>query len=389
MDTEELALSILYDEILNFQLLRIPSETRFWMIRTKKGYFYHEFIANNYVALAWNTLTEQTSFSAATADALGQTIMSDYHEIKRPTLVINKCRSFIFDIKPGDILVIPSESSKYVTFAYAGTYYEEPEKDYELEIETISKIENKDVLIDEISCPYKKRRKIVPIRTIPGDEINFHLFKTISSYHGITNLDSSAELILDHLYNCYSYNNTTRLVFHVGKTGQITSREFSGLLYSINSILCAPNIDEMAVSTQATVHSVGDVVFAIKEIYSWFTSNYIIFIAIAVILGGGKFFTSELPGIAKIIKDFQSIKDEKRKSNAEITKLELDNIEKAIEIQQRMKECGVDPKTLFTSIGILSDCRDSMQIRPIETLPAPISNIEDESSETDDEEQEV
>lgn len=44
MDTEELALSALYDEILNFQLLHIPSETRFWMVRTKKGYFYHEFI---------------------------------------------------------------------------------------------------------------------------------------------------------------------------------------------------------------------------------------------------------------------------------------------------------------------------------------------------------
>lgn len=389
MTTEELSLSSLYDAILNFQLLRIPSETRFWMIRTKKGYFYHEFILNNYVALAWNTLTEQTSFSEATSESLGQTIMTDYPEIKRPTLVINKCRSFIFDIKPGDILVIPSESSKYVTFAYAGTYYEEPDKNYDLEIETISKIENKDVLIDEISCPYKKRRKIIPIRTVPGEEINFHLFKTISSYHGITNLDSSAELILDHLYNCYSYNNTTRLVFHVGKTGQITSKEFSGLLYSINSILCAPNIDEMAVSTQATVHSVGDIVFSIKEIYSWFTSNYLIFIAFVVVLGGGKFFTIKLPGIAQIIKDFQSINNEKRKSDAEIKKLELDNIEKAIQIQKRMKECGVDPETLFSSIGILSDCRNSMEIKPIETLPTLISNTKDTTPETDDEEQEV
>lgn len=37
MDTEELALSTLYDEILNFKLLHIPSDTRFWMVRTKKG----------------------------------------------------------------------------------------------------------------------------------------------------------------------------------------------------------------------------------------------------------------------------------------------------------------------------------------------------------------
>lgn len=389
MDTEELALSTLYDEILNFKLLHIPSDTRFWMVRTKKGYFYHEFISNNYVALAWNTLTDQTSFSDATTETLGESIKSDYPEIKRPTLVINKCKSFIFDIKPGDILVIPSESSRYVTFAFAGEYYEDPNKTYEQEIETISKIENKDVLIDEISCPYKKRRKIIPIRTILGEEINFHLFKTISSYHGITNLDSSAELILDHLYNCYSYNNTTRLVFHVSKPGQITSMEFSGLLYSINSILCAPGIDEMAISTQATVHSAGDVVFAIKEIYNWFTSNYLIFIALATIIGGEKFLTVELPGIARIIKDFQTIKDEKRKNDAEITQLELDNLQKAIDIEQRIKETGVDPQILLNNIGILSACRQSMQINPIESLATPITNATDEIVETDDEEQEA
>ena len=360
-----------------------------WMVRTKKGYFYHEFISNNYVALAWNTLTAQTSFSDATSETLGQSITDDYPEIKRATLVINKCKSFIFDIKPGDILVIPSASSKYVTFAYAGEYYEDQEKTYELEIEVISKIENKDVLIDQISCPYKKRRKIIPIRTILGEELNFHLFKTISSYHGITNLDSSAELILDHLYNCYSYNNTTRLVFHVGKPGQITSKEFSGLLYSINSILCAPEIDEMAISTQATVHSIGDIVFSIKEIYKWFTSNYLIFIALATILGGGKFLTVELPGIARIIKDFQSIKDEKRKNDAEITKLELENLQKALEIEQRIKENGVDPQALLNNIGILSHCRQSMQINPIESLATPISNTANEITETDDEEQEV
>lgn len=165
--------------------------------------------------------------------------------------------------------------------------------------------------------------------------------------------------------------------------------EFSGLLYSINSILCAPGIDEMAISTQATVHSAGDVVFAIKEIYNWFTSNYLIFIALATIIGGGKFLTVELPGIARIIKDFQTIKDEKRKNDAEITQLELDNLQKAIDIEQRIKETGVDPQILLNNIGILSACRQSMQINPIESLATPITNATDEIVETDDEEQEA
>lgn len=385
-DTDN-TLSKLYDAILNFELLRIPSDTRFWMIRTKGGYFYKEFINKNYVALAWNTITKETSFSDATSDALGQEIVENYTEIKRPKLVINKCKSFILDIKPGDILVIPSLSSKLVTFAYAGEYYEDDTKTYDDEIDVINRIENKEVLINEVSCPYRKRRTIIPIRTMPGDALNFHLYKVISSYHGITNLDAHAELVLDHLYNCYSYNNTTRLVFHVGKPGQITSREFSGLLYSINSILCAPEIDEMAISTQATVHSIGDIVFSIKELYHWFSDNYLIFIAFAVVIGGGKFLTVDVPGVPSVIKDFMSIKTEKAKNDAELTKLQLENLEKALEIKKRMEESNVSPEDLKSSIQDLAIFSNSMQIKPISSTSdtSLLSNLTEETDNEEDE----
>ncbi len=89
MSTVDMQKSELYDAILDFKLLQIPSDTRFWMIRTKKGYFYKEFINRNYVALAWNTITSDTSFSEATSDTLGQEITDAYPEIKRPKLVIN------------------------------------------------------------------------------------------------------------------------------------------------------------------------------------------------------------------------------------------------------------------------------------------------------------
>ena len=56
---------IFFDTILNYEIRAIDSETRFWMIRTKKGYFYNEFISNDFVALAWNTITSATDFSEA------------------------------------------------------------------------------------------------------------------------------------------------------------------------------------------------------------------------------------------------------------------------------------------------------------------------------------
>ena len=40
------------DALLNFEVPIIPSKTRFWMIRTQNGFFYEEFLAKRFVALA-------------------------------------------------------------------------------------------------------------------------------------------------------------------------------------------------------------------------------------------------------------------------------------------------------------------------------------------------
>lgn len=382
---DEKALSNLYDQILNFKLTEIPSDIRFWMIRTKKGYFYEEFIQEKFVALAWNTITARTNFSESEHRLLSDRIAYEYPEIKRPSLVISKCNKFIYEIKVGDILIIPSEHKKYVTFAYAGGYYEDTSKTYEIERDAISKIEYKEVLINEILCPYRKRRKIIPIRTLPVESLNYHLEKAISSYHGIANLDSYGTIILDHLYNTYTYNHNTRLVFHVGKPSEITSKEFSAFLYSINSILYAPGIEDNVISTQASVHSIGDIVFTLKEAYNTCVSHYMIFIAFAAIIGGGKFLTVQLPGIPSFIKDVMSIKDTKRKNDAEITKLELENMEKAIELKLKLKDNNLTIEDLSTPLELLESCQRSMQIEPIQPAQLATSDILPEATQEADE----
>lgn len=391
MELLEQKTSELLDSFLNFKPVTVDESTRFWMIRTKKGYFYHEFITKNFVALAWNIISSETDFSPSSQELLNDSILLNYHEIKRPTLVVNKCKSFINEIKPNDILVIPSEGSKYITFAYAGEYYEESSKTYELEQNIIQRIENKEVLINEISCPYKKRRRIVPIRTIRGDVVNYHLYKAISSYHGISNLDSYKTIILDHIYNCYSFNNMTRIVFHVTKTEAITSKEFSGFLYGINSILSASGIDEHNISTQASVHSEGDIVFTIlKEGITFLSNHYIWFIAIAAILGGGKFLSVELPGLPKIIKDFMSIKSEKEVQEANLKGLQLENYKKALELKEKMLADNVsvsELENILHHLETVSECSSSMQIVPLSNDVSPSITIVSEAFETDDEEE--
>ena len=52
--TDQLAL---LDAIENFSVPIIPPTTHFWMIRTKKGYFYNEFLSKRFVAVAWNNIS--------------------------------------------------------------------------------------------------------------------------------------------------------------------------------------------------------------------------------------------------------------------------------------------------------------------------------------------
>lgn len=368
------------DTIRNFKINKVPEATRFWMIRTKKGYFYHEFITKGFVALAWNTITSETSFADSHSQALNNSILQEYPEINRPKVVVNKCKNFIYDIQEGDILVIPSNGSQFITFAYAGKYYEEDEKTPEIEHNTIYRIEHNEVVIDEVSCPYKKRRNITLIRTIKSKELNYHLYKAISSYHGISNLDPYGVDILDHIYNQYIYKDDARLIFHVSKTDPITSKEFSGFLYSINQILSYADIAESSISTQASVHSVGDIVFNLKNGYQWLSDNYLCLVALIVVLGGGKFLTVQLPGVAQIIKDFLSIKTDSEKKQAELRGMELDNAQKELEIIKKLKALNIPLDSLDSSLKTLAECSKSMQIEPINKIESPVIDSPSELS---------
>ena len=245
--------------ILNFKIPEVSNDTKFWMIRTKKGYFYNEFIGKKFVALAWNSVTCNTDFSEKSREALKDSIVLDYPDIKRPSTVINKCNSFINEVKTNDILVIPSAKSAFITFAFAGEYFEDETKTFEVENKVIYRIDHKDVIIDEVSCPYKKRRHIVPIRTVKSEEINYSLYRAISNYHGISNLDNYSRYILNMIYGIYSYKNDVNIIFNVRKSGPIGPLLLSGILYGATDYLCEIGIEEHKISTQVNINSPGPI----------------------------------------------------------------------------------------------------------------------------------
>lgn len=351
------------EEIKTFKIPTIKEGTRFWMIRTKKGYFYNEFVLGNFVALAWNSITSESSFTEEGKKELTSSIGQLYPDVKRPSTVINKCQTFISEIKVGDYIIIPSAGSKKISFAIAGEYYEDSTKTYEIEKEIINNIETHNAIRNNVSCPYRKRRHITHLLTLDSDKINHHVFRAITSYHGICNLDDYSNYILDHLYSCYTFAGNTRVVFHVTKTDPITSKEFSGLIYSANEILSMSVPDENLISTQASVHSVGDVVFNIVKIMS---EHQAFFIIILLLLCGGKGLSIELPGIAKVISSILSIKVDHDIKKEKLTGKKLDNYNAAYELVKKLEKDGITLEQLDDfkkNMATFEKCSHSMQVK--------------------------
>lgn len=375
--------SQILDELLNFKVPIIPKQTRFWMIRTQKGYFYDEFLAKKFVALAWNNIDATTNLSESSKESLKDDIMLKFPEINRPSTVINKCYNFINEVHEGDILVIPSKGSKYITFAIAGEYYEDSTKTVEIEKTVIYRIKNNDVDIHDVSCPYKKRRKITLLRTIKSEDINISLYRAISNYHGISNFDAYAYQILNELYNCYTFQHYTVLVYNIRKTAPIKPRELSHLICGNIDSLCSI-ISEDRISTKMDLHSPGDVIYMLQEAYDFAKDNWSVIFGLLIFLGGGSALSFKVPGLIDIVKNIISVPEDLRSKRLDNDSKELDIQLKRLELKQKLKDSGINPESLLSPMENIVKSTTSLQTEPIilseESAITSVTNDEDEES---------
>lgn len=356
--------SQLLNELLDFSIPIIPDDTRFWMIRTQKGYFYDEFLAKKYVALAWNNIDQSTDFSEQSKERLKDDVMLKYPEISRPSVVINKCINFIHEVKENDILVIPSKGSRYVTFAFAGEYFEDSSKTENLEHTVINRIKNKDVDINDVSCPYKKRRKIQLLRTVKSENLNYALYRAVSNYHGISNFDTYGNQILNTLYNYYCFKGTAVLVYNVCKTEPIKPRELAGLLYA-NTECLSMLTDENYISTQIALNSPGEAIYMLEKIYTFAKENWGVLFGLLVFLGGGSALSFHVSGIVDIIKNIINAPAEIRIKKMEAEEKELAVITKRLEVYDKLKSSGIDPEKLQQPLSTLNKYTQSLKTEPI------------------------
>ncbi len=364
----------------------IADDVRFWMVRTKKGYFYKEFVTKGFVALGWNEILEGTDLSDE------KTIKAHIHNTykdKRPGLALNKCKNFISEIKENDILVIPSEGSKKITFAFVGDYYEDYAWTTEDELDITYKIDNKEVELNTIECPYIKRRKIDVIKTVNNIGLNYHLLSAISAYHGLCNFDEYGKYILDCIYDIYIYKNDISFSVNVTKKNAINPREVANLMYGLTEYLCL-FVDENSLETAIYLNSPGKVKICLKKVADKFNKNKWVLLIALVILTGGSVKDAKLPGIVQVYKDFKTMNIyvqqqeanleaqlwENELEKAEIEGKKIENAEEMLKLIEAAEEQGVDVKALFNNSQILLNVNESLELKSGEDFSVSVEETE-------------
>lgn len=331
--------------IKKINIEKVDKNINFWMVRTKKGFFYDEFISDGFVALGWNTILEADiklyKKDKKEKENLKNNVETKYPNNKQITQTINKCDHFINDVLNGDILMIPSAQNAKITFAIAEEYYEDMGLTYEKEIEVIQRIDSKiDYGIQE-RCPFIKRRKIRVLKTVSGDRLNINLYKVLASYHGLSNIYDYGEFILSTIYSAYYWQDKVNFVFNVEQEKEINARELASFMY--NSVEVISSIKNNSVSTKINLNSPGDLILSIiqnggSNIIEFLNSYKLIIGIIWISIIGGKFAGFEVSSILDWIIKF-------RESNSKLKNEELDRELKQLDGELKQLEIqGVKEK---------------------------------------------
>lgn len=356
------------NDALEYTIRNISDNKRFWMVRTKKGFFFDEFIDNNYVALGWNTITQENDFGKSQEEVLKESIKNWYGD-SRPAGAINKCKSFIYDIHVGDYILIPNSGSEKIAIARAREYYEDEKKGVKDELDVIPKIDNDEKEIIKVKCPYRKRRHIEVLKIISPALMSYNLRQAISNYHGLSNLDKYGEYILNCLYDCYIYKDNLNIAINVKQKNPLKPRQISKLLYSFTEFVCSIS-DVDNISTTINLNSPGSVRMKLKNAVLNITKAKWPLIFIFIAITGGKVKDAELPGIIGTIREAKMLnitvekeKIELEKEKEEVKTQQIENMAKVLELYKAAEEEGVDIEYILQQLETLNSLNEDLQFQ--------------------------
>lgn len=292
-------------ELINKLNIPIINEyRRYWLVRTDSGTLWEQFKSEDFIGINWNEFSDVQTIKQSKSDKdieseLKSKIQETYN-VEQGGRILNQISRFIFDINVGDIVMIPSQNSSIISFG-----------------EVTSDIYNytpTDEDIDNERCDFIKRRNIKWIKDISKKDLDPILFKMLQAHQAISNADSYAHVIDRALELLYIKDDKIHLTIMVNATGDIKGKD----LYALQKLVYdSLDIDYDTLSMKINVQSPGPIEFITTHIWDIVK----ILFAISVIVGGGKGFGFEIPGL---LHWYHTLNQSKKQSKIEERKMKLE-----------------------------------------------------------------
>lgn len=175
-------------------LITVKSDKKYWFVRTMGGEYYDNFIDGNYVAIGYDKISLYDISQSKNKDffdeeKLGKIILKAFPDEQRPKYIATQLFDFVYFIKKGDLVVIPSETSNVFSFAEVS--------------DSAAYLQTK-----PDNCPFKKRKRVTYIKkNVPLNSLDTLFYKLKYTQRTVSHIDEEIIPYIDAIINTIFVKN--------------------------------------------------------------------------------------------------------------------------------------------------------------------------------------
>lgn len=299
----------------------IPLEKKYWLVRTQGGILYETFRENGIIALEHDEVplsfindirssygTDHTKLSSAIKNKVvavhesrvGIDLGSDEElDVRKAGLIASQISKFVFDIKKGDVVIIPSSGSDYISFGIVKESF----------IGKFSSEEERRIDTDAIL-----KKRVTWIEDIPRIHLDPLIYRMFTAHQALNDVGPYANAIERSLSDFFILDDEAHIIINVQASKEIPAQHLFGLgseiLRLVEGFSALHNLDLDTSQIQVTMNlnSPGKI-----DLKSIFKRTTVVTGLILACFGGGyetkdgtTINTKGIPGLIQAVDDYRN-----------------------------------------------------------------------------------
>lgn len=238
----------------------LDTNINYWLVRTSDGDNYDEFVADNFIAIGWNEISDLDLIrDSATDENMREQLKKIITETlkqndekdnkKQAGLILSYMDKFVNVMKINDIVLIPSKGSNLIEFGI---------------IESDPYIYNKKLFNPEDDeCNFVKRRKVKWIHREKRNHLDPYLYRLLYRHNAISDANDYAHNIDRTINKFYVKENKAHFILEVRRESDIFLNEMADLMSNTLKIIddfneaMGTSYDKKKIQMQINVQSPG------------------------------------------------------------------------------------------------------------------------------------